>query len=418
MSITAKEPRASESNHWYTRDGVPRYTVIGKNGKERNNTLRDARTENLVPSVTTVLNVAAKPALTQWLQKQVLLAALTLPRRTDEPEDEWIARIMDDSKEQGRAAADAGTDIHASIQSFYEGVPTSRHEEHVKGCVEAIREHFGNQAWIAERAFAHEIGFGGKCDLHAQNIVVDVKTKDFTDPEKLDAEMRRVFDICHGCRRCFNLCDSFPRLFDLIDNGPTGELDGVKKEDYASVEEACTLCDMCFMTKCPYVPPHEWALDFPHLMLRHRAVQARKNGIGFIESQLADTDRMGRLGTFAAGLVNWATDEKNTLARRGLEKNAGIHHGARLPRQAGETFEQRAQRETVPLNEAAPAFGKRKAVLYATCFVNYNNPAIGEAALQVLARNGVECEVVYPECCGMPQLEHGDIPKVAAKAKK
>ena len=185
--MIAKEPRASESNHWYTRDGVPRYTVIGKNGKERATTLRDARTENLVPSVTTVLNVAAKPALTQWLQKQVLLAALTLPRRTDEPEDEWIARIMDDSKEQGRAAADAGTDIHASIQSFYEGVPTSRHEEHVKGCVEAIREHFGNQAWIAERAFAHEIGFGGKCDLHAVNIVVDVKTKDFSDPAKVDA---------------------------------------------------------------------------------------------------------------------------------------------------------------------------------------------------------------------------------------
>ena len=187
MSITAKEPRASESNHWYTRDGVPRYTVIGKNGKERATTLRDARTENLVPSVTTVLNVAAKPALTQWLQKQVLLAALTLPRRTDEPEDDWIARIMDDSKEQGRAAADAGTDIHASIQSFYEGVPTSRHEEHVKGCVEAIREHFGNQAWVAERAFAHEIGFGGKCDLHAVNIVADVKTKEFSDPNKVDA---------------------------------------------------------------------------------------------------------------------------------------------------------------------------------------------------------------------------------------
>ena len=187
MSITAKEPRASESNHWYTRDGVPRYTVIGKNGKERATTLRDARTENLVPRVTTVLNVAAKPALTQWLQKQVLLAALTLPRRTDEPEDEWIARIMDDSKEQGRAAADAGTDIHASIQSFYEGVPTSRHEEHVKGCVEAIREHFGNQAWVAERAFAHEIGFGGKCDLHAVNIVADVKTKEFSDPNKVDA---------------------------------------------------------------------------------------------------------------------------------------------------------------------------------------------------------------------------------------
>ena len=112
----------------------------------------------------------------------------------------------------------------------------------------------------------------------------------FWDEKALEAEMERIFHICHGCRRCFNLCDSFPRLFDLIDNGPTGEVDGVKKEDYAQVEEACTLCDMCFMTKCPYVPPHEWAVDFPHLMLRHRAVQARKKGIGLVDRELADTD--------------------------------------------------------------------------------------------------------------------------------
>ena len=170
----------------------------------------------------------------------------------------------------------------------------------------------------------------------------------FWDEKALEAEMERIFDICHGCRRCFNLCDSFPRLFDLIDNGPTGEVDGVKKEDYAQVEEACTLCDMCFMTKCPYVPPHEWAVDFPHLMLRHRAVQARKNGIGFVDSQLADTDRTGRLGTFAAGLANWATDETNTLTRPAIERFAGIHHGARLPRYAGETFEIRAAREAAP----------------------------------------------------------------------
>lgn len=185
--MIAKEPRASESNHWYTRDGVPRYTVIGKNGKERATTLRDARTENLVPSVTTILNVASKPALIQWLQKQVLLAALTLPRKPEESEDEYIARIMDDSKEQGRAAADAGTDIHASIQGFYEGAVINRHQQHVQGCVNVIREHFGEQAWIAERSFGHELGFGGKCDLHATNIVVDVKTKEFSDPNKVDA---------------------------------------------------------------------------------------------------------------------------------------------------------------------------------------------------------------------------------------
>ena len=186
--MIAKEPtRASESNHWYTRDGEPMYTVEAAKGGQRATTLRDARKLSLVPSVTTILNVAAKPALNQWLQRQVLLAALTLPRRPDEPEDEWIARIMDDSKEQGRAAADLGTDIHASIQSFYEGQTSEHHQDHVQGCVSALQEYFGHQAWIAERSFAHEIGFGGKVDLHAVNLVVDVKTKDFTDPEKVDA---------------------------------------------------------------------------------------------------------------------------------------------------------------------------------------------------------------------------------------
>ena len=240
----------------------------------------------------------------------------------------------------------------------------------------------------------------------------------FWDEQALEKEMERIFDICHGCRRCFNLCDSFPRLFDLIDNGPTGELDGVDKADYAKVEEACTLCDMCFMTKCPYVPPHAWAVDFPHLMLRHRAVQARKKGIDFVESQLADTDRMGRLGTFAAGLINWATDERNKPVRRSLERLGGIHHGARLPKQASETFEQRARRESATLNEAAPAFGQRKAVLYATCFVNFHSTEIGAAARAVLAKNGVETEVLHPACCGMPKLELGDVEAVADAAKK
>ena len=240
----------------------------------------------------------------------------------------------------------------------------------------------------------------------------------FWDEQALEKEMERIFDICHGCRRCFNLCDSFPRLFDLIDNGPTGELDGVDKADYAKVEEACTLCDMCFMTKCPYVPPHAWAVDFPHLMLRHRAVQARKKGIDFVESQLADTDRMGRLGTFVAPLMNWATDERNKPVRRSMERFGGIHHGARLPKQASETFERRAHREGATVNEAAPAFGQRKAVLYATCFVNFHSTEIGAAARAVLAKNGVETEVLHPACCGMPKLELGDLESVADAAKK
>ena len=190
MTITTPAIRASESNHWYTREGVPQYTVPSKkDGSPRNTTLRDARVMNLVPSVTTILNVAAKPALTAWLQQQVLLAALTLPRRADEPEKEYVERIISDSKEQGRSAADAGTDIHASIQGYYEGYSTGKHNESVTACVKSIENHFGLQQWVSERSFSHDLGFGGKCDLftgEGTGIVADIKTKEFTDPAKVD----------------------------------------------------------------------------------------------------------------------------------------------------------------------------------------------------------------------------------------
>src|SRR5947199_5276575 len=137
---------------------------------------------------------------------------------------------------------------------------------------------------------------------------------DFTDRGKTEAEMRRIFDICHGCRRCFNLCDSFPRLFDLIDNSDTGELDAVPVAEYQKVAEACTLCDMCFMTKCPYVPPHEWNVDFPHLMLRHRAALRKAEGGEFVREQLGKTDRNGKLAKPIAPLANWATKLENKPA--------------------------------------------------------------------------------------------------------
>ena len=191
MTITTPAIRASESNHWYTRDGMPQYTVPSKkDGSPRATTLRDARTMNLVPSVTTILSVAAKPALTAWLQQQVLLAALTLPRRPDEPEKEYIDRIINDSKEQGRSAADAGTDIHASIQGYYEGNPTGKHQESVTACSKAVCDHFAEQDWVSERSFAHtDLRFGGKCDLYTEDgngIVIDIKTKEFTDPSKVE----------------------------------------------------------------------------------------------------------------------------------------------------------------------------------------------------------------------------------------
>ena len=240
---------------------------------------------------------------------------------------------------------------------------------------------------------------------------------EFYDLEKVEAEMERVFDICHGCRRCFNLCDSFPRLFDLIDEGPTGEVDGVAKADYAKVTEACTLCDMCFMTKCPYVPPHEWNVDFPHLLLRHRSALRKAEGGDFVREQLGETDRNGKLARPVAPLANWATDLGNKPVRGLMEAVAGIDKTALLPKYNSRTASDRLKTPLAP-DPAGPAFGKRKVAIYATCFVDYNEPQTAVAARAVLAKQGVETRLAYPECCGMPQLEAGDIADVARRAEK
>src|SRR6185312_6993211 len=161
---------------------------------------------------------------------------------------------------------------------------------------------------------------------------IDWRNEEFYDPAKLETEMRRVFEICHGCRRCFNLCDSFPRLFDLIDSNPTEDVEGVKTEDFSKVTEACTLCDMCFMTKCPYVPPHPWQVDFPHLLLRHRIVNARDSKTGFTARQLAEMDRNGQMVRPIAPLANWASAKGNALTRPLMERTLGIDAHAELPK--------------------------------------------------------------------------------------
>ena len=240
---------------------------------------------------------------------------------------------------------------------------------------------------------------------------------DFLDEAKLDEELRRVFDICHGCRRCFNLCDSFPRLFDLVDESESGELDTVDSKDFKSVVDACTLCDMCFLTKCPYVPPHEWNLDFPHLMVRYRALQLKKGEISSIEQRLTETDKNGAIGCGLSGIANWASDRGNALTRPMMQGLLGVHRDAALPKFESERFSAASAANPPAVNTDAPAHG-RKAVIYATCFAEYNNAAIGHAARAVLAKNGVETEIAYPGCCGMPQLEHGDLVRVAANAEK
>ncbi|MEO6340598.1 MAG: heterodisulfide reductase-related iron-sulfur binding cluster [Caulobacteraceae bacterium] len=238
----------------------------------------------------------------------------------------------------------------------------------------------------------------------------------YYDLAKVEAEMERVFDICHGCRRCFNLCDSFPRLFDMVDASPTGEIDGVAKADYAKVDEACTLCDMCFLTKCPYVPPHPFDLDFPHLILRYRAAKRRAGEREFVRDQLAHTDRNGKLAKPVAGLANWATARSNTPLRKMLDAVAGIDAEVELPKYHSKTATDRLRTPIAP-DPAGPAFG-RKVALYATCFVDYNKPDTAVAAAKVLALQGVEARLVYPECCGMPQLEAGDLADVAGRARR
>jgi len=174
---------------------------------------------------------------------------------------------------------------------------------------------------------------------------------------------------------------------------------------------------MCFMTKCPYVPPHEFNLDFPHLMLRYRAVENKKHQNKFFDRQLAETDRNGKLAGAVAPLANWATDTGNALTRPLMEKVAGIHREAHLPKFHATTFVRKAKSDVPAVNRAAPGFG-RKAVLYATCFVDYNHPDTAVAAASVLARQGVETRFAYPVCCGMPQLEAGDIAEVAQRAEQ
>src|SRR5579885_559244 len=177
---------------------------------------------------------------------------------------------------------------------------------------------------------------------------------DFYDDARLDAEIRRIFDICHGCRRCFNLCESFPRLFDLIDSNPTEDVDGVKSADFPSIVEACTLCDMCFMTKCPYVPPHPFNVDFPHLLLRHRYAEVKAGNKDFTQLQLAEMDRNGTLARFVSPIVNWATSNKPMRAI--MEKTAHIDPKAPLPKFHSRTFVSADRAQPVHANEKAPAY--------------------------------------------------------------
>ena len=247
--------------------------------------------------------------------------------------------------------------------------------------------------------------------------IVDWQSKAYLDDKALDEEMRRQFEVCHSCRRCFNLCDSFPTLFDLIDESPNESVDDLTKKDFENIADKCTLCDMCFMTKCPYVPPHEFNIDFPHLMLRYRAYQDKQNKLPKVPKELAKIDRNANLAKVSSNLANWASGKNNKVVRGTLELITGIDKDSELPRFEKKSFHQQSSSLKVTVNKAAPAFG-RKAAIYSTCYVNYNNSKVGIAAQKVLNHNGVATISSYPGCCGMPFLEQAQHEKVQLQSQK
>ena len=243
---------------------------------------------------------------------------------------------------------------------------------------------------------------------------VDWENPNFTDEKLLDDELRRVFDICHGCRRCFNLCESFPKLFDLIDESKSGELDTVESKDFKPVVDACTLCDMCFLTKCPYVPPHEFNLDFPHLMLRYRVLERKKKENSVIDEQLTKTDRNGKFFSKFSNLANWSTKTSNKITRPIMEMLLRVDKEAELPKFYKNTLMEVIKKDKKSFTSSS----KEKVIIFPTCFVNYNNPDLGVIAKKIFQKLGIEHEFFYEVCCGMPQLEGGDIKSVSEKAKK
>jgi glycerol-3-phosphate dehydrogenase subunit C len=240
------------------------------------------------------------------------------------------------------------------------------------------------------------------------------KNSEYYDEKALFNELERVFDLCHGCRRCVSLCQSFPTLFDLVDESETFEVDGVKKEDYWKVVDHCFLCDLCFMTKCPYTPPHEWNIDFPHLMLRAKAVKFKKGDIKTRDRILTSTDTVGNLAGIPviASMVNAANKAKPT--RKLLESVLGVHADARVPEYHSTTLRSHLSNKVGIAGEGEAAGPtKGKVAMFATCYGNRNEPIIGEDLVAVFEHNGIPVTLAKKEqCCGMPKLELGDLDAV------
>lgn len=242
---------------------------------------------------------------------------------------------------------------------------------------------------------------------------LDWKSKDFWNTDSLNHELERVFDLCHGCRRCVSLCQSFPVLFDLVDNSPTMEVDGIDKADYMKVVDQCYLCDLCYQTKCPYIPPHEWNIDFPHLMLRAKAIKHKNGETSASAKLISNTRTVGKLASIPVVVeaVNWGN--KQPIIRSGIEKTLDVHRDAQLPEYHSKTATKllRHLQADGPAVAAGPTTGK--VAIFVTCYGDYNHPKMVEDLVAVLQHNGVQVKILKKEsCCGMPKLELGDLDTV------
>lgn len=244
---------------------------------------------------------------------------------------------------------------------------------------------------------------------------IDWQNPSYWDEEALFSELERVFDLCHGCRRCVSLCNSFPTLFDLVDESETMEVDGVAKEDYWKVVEHCYLCDLCYMTKCPYIPPHEWNIDFPHLMLRAKAFKHKHHKTRFRDKLLSSTDTVGSLAGIPV-VVNAVNAANQSKTMRGLlEKTLDVDASAHVPKYHSQTARKRLARLVSQAGTSAIAddVDQGKVALYMTCYGNYNEPQLCEDLVKVFQHNNITVRITEKEqCCGMPKLELGDLDSV------
>jgi glycerol-3-phosphate dehydrogenase subunit C len=235
----------------------------------------------------------------------------------------------------------------------------------------------------------------------------------YWDPAALAGEIRRVFEVCHGCRLCFKYCDSFPRLFRLIDERHGGDVHRITEADVAHVMDACFQCKLCEV-QCPYTPRdgHDFQLDFPKLVHRYDAIHAKGRRRTLRQRVLNDPDGAAKLARLSFGLANAAN--RIRPLRVLMEKTLGVHRDKQLPDFAREPFDEWAERS----GHVRPEPGG-EVVLFQTCFVQHNEPEIGKDALYVLSRNGVDARVVKGlACCGMPAWEQGDLAALRRQAHR